>query len=117
MAKHVTLPQPQSALNTPQPLTLAGDLKRVLHNLTQSGLPKEAPVFYGGHSLGGAMVQQVVAGGKAPFDKAAGQMLYGAALLRNVQGTDITRAFHNVRHSARAYAWLQEQCVGVLRKK
>lgn len=38
----------------------------------------------------------------------------GAAIIRKMAGTDITRAFHGVGHTAAACAWLEEQCVGVL---
>lgn len=39
----------------------------------------------------------------------------GAGILRSAAGTDITRAFHSVGHTAAAAAWMSDYCVGYLR--
>jgi len=38
----------------------------------------------------------------------------GAKLLENMKGENITRAFHGVRHSHTAKAWLEQHCIGYL---
>merc|ERR1712127_770575 len=48
---------PQSPANTPQPVTLKSDMERSLKNLRAAGMPEDAALIFGGHSLGGAMSQ------------------------------------------------------------
>ena len=73
---------PTFALNTPEPLVLKGGIEKAEASLHAAGLPKEAPMFLAGHSLGGAMLQDYVAG----CTNCAGQILMGAGLLRKYRG-------------------------------
>lgn len=47
----------------PDPLVLGSGIARVLKSLQEAGMPSDTPVFYAGHSMGGAMVCGAGGGG------------------------------------------------------
>lgn len=63
------------------PGTLKSGVARVLQSMKTSGLNSNAKVFYGGHSLGGAMMPNVVNETSAR-DSGAGMILMGSFLTR-----------------------------------
>jgi len=52
---------PGFALDTPNPVTIHQATSDALATAHQGGLPKDAPLFFGGHSLGSIMSQNFVA--------------------------------------------------------
>ena len=76
---------PSFLLDTPDPLTISGDVDGVLSELHKQGLQADAPLFVGGHSLGGIVVQNYAKGAASKFH---GQVLMGSFLNRgNINGT------------------------------
>lgn len=69
---------PELPLDLAEPLALPTAISRVLKSMTEQGMNASA-VFYSGHSLGGAMVQDYV---YKNGDSSQGQILMGAYLLR-----------------------------------
>lgn len=64
-------------LEIPEPLVLKAGIDRVNASLIAAGMPPSLPVFFAGHSLGGAMIQNFVNTAKpSPL----GQILMGAFL-------------------------------------
>lgn len=61
----------------PEPLVLGSGIERVLKSLAGAGMPSDTPVFYAGHSMGGAMIQNYV---NTSARTAKGQILMGAFL-------------------------------------
>jgi len=49
-------------LDTPSPVEIKGSITDALNQLYAAGLSKDAPVFYGGHSLGSIMTQDYLQG-------------------------------------------------------
>lgn len=76
---------PEFALDIPEPLVLSGGISRVLQNMTAQGMNASA-VFFAGHSLGGAMIQDYVNSNAASMP-IAGQILMGAFLNRKYRNT------------------------------
>lgn len=69
---------PAYTLDVPEPLELSHGINDAKSKLYAAGLPKDAPIVYAGHSLGGAMLQSYVFSCK----DCAAQILMGATLLR-----------------------------------
>mmetsp|Transcript_29902 Transcript_29902/g.58622 ORF Transcript_29902/g.58622 Transcript_29902/m.58622 type:complete len:533 (-) Transcript_29902:194-1792(-) len=64
--------------DVPEPLQLGSGIDDAKSKMYAAGLPKDAPIVYAGHSLGGAMLQDYVFKCK----DCAAQVLMGAGLLR-----------------------------------
>lgn len=72
-------------MDTPDPLTIENDVNNVLTEMQRAGLKEDVPLFIGGHSLGGIVVQNYAMKNAAKFK---GQVLMGSFLNRgNVNGT------------------------------
>ena len=69
---------PQFPLDIPEPLVLEGGIKRILEKLKEAGM-NTTKVFYAGHSLGGAILQEYV---KSKPTNVEGQILMGSFLSR-----------------------------------
>ena len=69
---------PELPLDLAEPLALPTAISRVLKSMTEQGMNASA-VFYSGHSLGGAMIQDYV---YKNSNSSQGQILMGAYLLR-----------------------------------
>ena len=69
---------PEFPLDLAEPLVLSSAISRVLKSMANQGM-NASSVFYSGHSLGGAMVQDYV---YKNSDNSQGQILMGAYLLR-----------------------------------
>eukprot|EP00128_Syssomonas_multiformis_P017854 Colp12_sorted_trinity150504_noHs@7144 len=63
-----------------EPLQINSVVTKALQMLKDGGFPENAPIFFSGHSLGSVMVQDYIAGGKAPY--AAGVILAGGYIQR-----------------------------------
>jgi len=72
---------PSFPLNTPDPITMVSTLTGAVQNLSDtSGAPETTAVFYGGHSLGGALLQLSI---EQVETNTRGQILMGAFLQRD----------------------------------
>ena len=54
---------PDFPLSTLEPLVIAGRVQRVLAALQEKNMSKDVPLFVGGHSLGGIIIQVSLGGG------------------------------------------------------
>ena len=70
---------PELPLDLAQPLAIPDGISRVLKSMTQQGM-NASSIFYSGHSLGGAILQDYVF--KNSDNSSQGQILMGAYLLR-----------------------------------
>lgn len=71
---------PEFTLNTPEPITIGSKIQQALKDLQAQGLPANAKIFYGGHSLGTVMIQDYLKNNsKVP---AQGLILHGGFIQR-----------------------------------
>lgn len=80
---------PAFLLDVPEPLVLSKGITDAQNKLYAAGLPKNAPIVYSGHSLGGAMLQDYVFSCK----DCALQILMGSGLLRKYSNGSKSRVF------------------------
>eukprot|EP00300_Choanocystis_sp_HF-7_P001351 c11092_g1_i2.p1 GENE.c11092_g1_i2~~c11092_g1_i2.p1 ORF type:complete len:597 (+),score=103.96 c11092_g1_i2:1-1791(+) len=76
---------PSSPLDTPNPETLPKAISQILDQMYTAGLPKDAILLYGGHSLGSIMVQIYV---EAHAPNATALVLSGGFLARKYFAND-----------------------------
>jgi len=67
-------------LDIPQPVDVKQRCEAIVKEFKKKGAPENAPIFYGGHSLGSVFIQTYVA---ELGDKARGQILMGGGLRRD----------------------------------